>query len=132
MTACGQDRPPGQPGAAVDEARSDPYHSAPRDTLPPAIYAGWKQYRVLCDRCHGEDARGTSFGPDLIAALRPTGSVPDEPTFVALMVNGRSERGMPPAGLLGLSPDHLPGLYSYLKGRSMGEFRGGRPALRVD
>jgi Cytochrome C oxidase, cbb3-type, subunit III len=109
----------------------DPYHPPPMDTLPPESYEGWKQYRLHCDRCHGEDARGTSFGPDLLPALRPTGSVPTEAVFIALLINGRPERGMPPATRLGLSPGQFPGLYAYLLGRSQERYRGGRPARQA-
>lgn len=107
----------------------DPYHLPPADTLPPEIYTGWKQFRLLCDRCHGEDARGTTFGPDLLPALRPDGSVPTREAFIALMIHGRPERGMPAAATLGLSPQYFAGLHAYLLGRSTGVFAGGRPAL---
>lgn len=123
---------PTTPSSQVNTAAPDPYHQAPSDTLPAVAYDGWKQYRLHCDRCHGEDARGTSFGPDLVNALRPSGPVRDEAAFVALMVTGRPELGMPPASRLGLSPEHFPGLYAYLRGRSSGEYQGGRPARKGD
>jgi mono/diheme cytochrome c family protein len=115
------------PDAAI---ASDVYHLPPADTLAPELYNGWKQFRLLCDRCHGEDARGTTFGPDLLPALGPAGSVPTREAFIALLIHGRPDRGMPAAATLGLSPEYFDGVYKYLHGRSAGELFGGRPALR--
>ncbi len=130
-TGCGAARQAAIPSSLTDTVQLDPCHPAPRDTLLPAAYDGWKQYRLLCDRCHGEDARGTTFGPDLLPALSPTGSVPDQATFVAVLITGRPARGMAAAATLGLQPAQFSGLYTYLKGRSAGDFLGGQPALRA-
>jgi len=35
----------------------DQYHQAPRDTVPQAVYDGWKQFNLNCARCHGEDVQ---------------------------------------------------------------------------
>jgi mono/diheme cytochrome c family protein len=51
-------------------------HYTSLDTLPPQTYEGWKQYQLVCARCHGEEAQGSSFGPSLLAALKPDGSIP--------------------------------------------------------
>lgn len=119
---------PAAAGGQTSSSSGDPLHPPPVDTLAPLEYDGWKQYRLLCDRCHGEEARGTSFGPDLLAALRPTGAVPSREAFIALLLSGRPDRGMPPAAQLGLAPETFDGLYLYLRGRSEGRYRGGRPA----
>lgn len=105
-------------------------HLPPTDTLNQAAYDGWKQFRLLCDRCHGEDARGTTFGPDLLPALRPGGSVPSYQAFTVLMLDGRPGKGMPSATSLGLETSAIEGLYQYLQGRADGTYFGGRPALR--
>ena len=109
---------------------TDPYHPSPRDTLDAVTYEGWKHFRLLCDRCHGEEARGTTFGPDLLPALRPDGAVPSLAAFIELMRTGRCDKGMPTAEMLGLAPEHFDGLYRYLHGRSTGQLSGGRPARR--
>ncbi len=109
---------------------ADPYHPQPRDTVEQALYDGWKQYVLLCERCHGEDALGTSFAPSLVAALRAEGSIPTADRFMELMRNGRMDKGMPAAGTLGLDTAYFAGLYLYMKGRSDGVLRGGRPARR--
>ena len=116
---------------AATPAQPDPYHPVPRDTVDAAAYDGWKQYGLHCSRCHGEEAQGSSFGPSLLAALRPDGSVPDQAQFVSLLTNGRPSKGMPSAGTMGLDPAHFAGLYQYLKGRSDGVLHGGRPARRA-
>lgn len=107
-----------------------PHQALAADTLDPQTYDGWKRYRLVCDRCHGEDAQGTTFGPSLLEALKPTGAVPSKEAFVALMASGRPARGMPPAAKLGLTPEYFDGLYDYLQGRSAGRFSGGRPVRR--
>ena len=118
------------PAAAAPKQSTDPYHAAPGDTLNTALYNGWKQYVLLCERCHGEDALGTSFAPSLVASLTPDGAIPTEERFIALLTDGRPARGMPPAATLGLDRVYWEGLYQYLKGRSDGTLHGGRPALR--
>ena len=102
----------------------------PRDTLDAATYEGWKQYSLACARCHGEEAQGTSFGPNLLVSLRPDGSVPTREAFVALLLTGRPDKGMGSAETLGLAPEHIDQVHAYLSGRSEGRFHGGRPARR--
>jgi mono/diheme cytochrome c family protein len=118
------------PAAAAPTPPADPYHAKSRDTVSATLYNGWKQYVLLCERCHGEDALGTSFAPSLVASLKPDGAVPTEERFIALLTDGRPARGMPPAATLGLDRVYWEGLYQYLKGRSDGALHGGRPALR--
>lgn len=113
-----------QPGATTRP------HRAARDTVSASAYEGWKQYSLHCARCHGEDGLGTSFGPDLVAALRPNGTVPNQGAFVAVIVAGRPGKGMPSGTTLGLAADHHAGMYEYLSGRSIGRLVGGRPARR--
>ena len=97
------------------------------DTLPAETYEGWKQYRLVCDRCHGEEAQGTSFGPSLLAALKPDGAIPTKEAFIQLLVSGRPDKGMPPAKTLGLDPKYFDGMYDYLHGRATGAYKPGRP-----
>jgi mono/diheme cytochrome c family protein len=113
------------------QSDSSPSHnrpSAPTDTLDAVAYQGWKQFRLLCDRCHGEEARGTTFGPDLLPSFKADGIAASAESFRAFMATGRPEKGMPPAAQLGLSPEHFDGVFRYLQGRGTGRFKGGRPA----
>ena len=97
------------------------------DTLPPAVYEGWKQYSLICARCHGENAQGTSFGPSLLVALRPDGTVPTKAAFLQVLTAGRPAKGMPSAATVGLDSTYFEGLYAYLQGRSSGQYHAGRP-----
>lgn len=126
---------PGVPSPAPDpspprSAAIDPYHPAPRDTVDAETYDGWKQFSLHCARCHGDDALGTSFAPNLVASLAPGGSIGGRDDFVAVVALGRHDKGMPSAATLGLDSAHFGGLYRYLKGRSDGRLHGGRPARR--
>ena len=111
-------------------AASDPYHPPPRDTVDVPLYKGWQQYSLQCARCHGEDAQGSSFGPSLLEALKPEGDVPTREEFLHVLGGARSDKGMPSAEKMGLDSSYFAGLYDYLKGRSEGQFHGGRPARR--
>jgi hypothetical protein len=102
-------------------------HYTSLDTLPPETYEGWKQYQLVCARCHGEEAQGSSFGPSLLAALKPDGSIPTKEAFVQLLVSGRPDKGMPPVETLGLEPEYFDGMYDYLRGRATGAYKPGRP-----
>jgi mono/diheme cytochrome c family protein len=97
------------------------------DSLDGQTYEGWQQYRLLCDRCHGEEARGTTFGPDLLPAFKAGGVAASADAFKSFITAGRPDKGMPPAAQLGLAPEHFEGLYKYLHGRSSGQYHGGRP-----
>lgn len=103
-----------------------PRHTS-ADTLPPEVYEGWKQYQLVCARCHGEEAQGSSFGPSLLAALKPDGGIPTKEAFVQLLVSGRPDKGMATAKTLGLEPQYFDGLYDYLHGRATGAYKPGRP-----
>lgn len=118
--------PPPPPPPAMD-----PYHPAPRDTIDAETYEGWKQFSLHCSRCHGDDALGTSFAPNLVAALRPGGSIGTRDDFLAVVSLGRHDKGMPAAATLGIDSAYFGGLYRYLKGRSDGSLHGGRPARRT-
>lgn len=131
LLACGREEPRPLAGhASLGDSTVDPYHFPPFDTLPQTAYDGWKQYQLACARCHGEDARGTSFGPDLVEALRTDSRIPDLPAFAMVLAAGRPDRGMPPAVTLGVGAEYFGMIYEYLKGRSENRYLGGRPALR--
>lgn len=102
----------------------------PRDTVDEIAYEGWKQYSLHCARCHGEDALGSSFGPNLLLSMRSEGAVGTREAFMALLSAGRTERGMPSATTLGMDSEFFEGVYVYLAGRSAGRLHGGRPVRR--
>jgi cytochrome c len=120
--------PASTPTPAAAAAGPDPYHPPPRDTVDSETYQGWKQYSLHCARCHGDDALGSTFGPDLVASLGPSGEVSTREDFLDVLRNGRHDKGMPSAAKMGLDSVYFEGLYRYLAGRGSGVLKGGRPA----
>jgi mono/diheme cytochrome c family protein len=99
------------------------------DTLDPEVYEGWKQYSLLCSRCHGQDAQGSSFAPDLTQSFKPDGHVASKEVFLIFMTTP-GPQGMPIATSTGLDSSYFDGVYRYLKGRSDGSIHPGRPVRR--
>jgi len=124
----------GSSGAAdaADSSWFNQYHAAPKDTLLPGAYDGWKQFELNCSRCHGPSAEGTSFAPSLVQALGPGGAVPTEQDFLHIACNGIPGTGMPAWCSQGLTTNDLQTIYLYLKGRADGSVGPGRPAVRQD
>ncbi|MGH7526527.1 MAG: c-type cytochrome [Gemmatimonadales bacterium] len=116
----------------ADAPLRDQYHQAPRDTVSQAVYDGWKQYNLNCARCHGEDVIGTTIAPHLVTSVKPNGPVNSKEVFVQTVCAGRPEKGMPGWCALGLEMDKIGAIYSYVKGRSDGKIRPGRPAVRQE
>jgi mono/diheme cytochrome c family protein len=108
----------------------DEYHRAPLDTVTQQVYDGWKQYNLNCARCHGEDVMGTTIAPHLITSLKPNGPISTKELFVQTVCAGRPEKGMPAWCPLGMEMDKIEAIHAYVKGRSDGKIRPGRPALR--
>ena len=100
-----------------------------RDSLAVnnVVYQGWKMFQVYCTRCHGEDAEGTSFGPNLMQSVGPGGRV-DHKTFWLTVTAGRPAQGMPSWGNL-ISPELKEDIWYYLQARAVGHLWGGRPHL---
>lgn len=118
------------PAASATSPAHDPYHPPPRDTVEVSLYKAWQQYSLQCARCHGEDGQGTSFAPSLLVALGPEGRAPSREDFMGILGGSREDKGMPSAARMGLDSVYFDGLFQYLKGRSDGRLRGGRPARR--
>jgi mono/diheme cytochrome c family protein len=116
--------------AQAEAPLRDAYHQAPRDTVSPTVYDGWKQFNLNCARCHGEDALGTTIAPHLIVSLRPDGTIPTKELFMSTVCAGRPAKGMPAWCSLGLGMDKIQDIYAYVKGRSDGKISPGRPAVR--
>jgi mono/diheme cytochrome c family protein len=101
-----------------------------RDSLlvPESVYQGWKWWHVYCYRCHGEDAIGgiNPAAPDLRWALSPSGANFPRDSFVNTALNGRLAKGMPSWSVL-LDTSAIQELYLYVKARSDGWLKAGRP-----
>ena len=89
-------------------------------------YEGWRQYNVHCARCHGQDALPNPVAANLLASLAPGGPVADQAGFTSVVMEGRTDRGMP-AFKENLEPRHVEAMYAYLKGRAEERIPPGRP-----
>src|SRR5581483_9089100 len=101
-----------------------------RDSLlvSDSIYQGWKWFHVYCFRCHGEDAIGgvNPSAPDLRWALSARGANFPRDSFVYTVLNGRLDKGMPAWKAI-LDTSAIYELYQYVKARSDGWLKPGRP-----
>ena len=139
-TAPADSPPAAAPPAPADTTTSvqattplrDEYHRAPLDTVSQQVYDGWKQYNLNCARCHGEDVQGTTIAPHLVTSLKPNGPVNTKELFVQIVCAGRPDRGMPAWCPLGLEMDKIEAIHAYVKGRSDGKIRLGRPAVKPE
>ena len=122
-------------GARSAAAAGTPEARAPaRDTVvdsllvSDSIYQGWKWWHVYCYRCHGEDARNPILpsAPDLRMSLSPTGKAFPRDSFVHTALTGRLEKGMPAWNVM-LDTTAIQELYLYVKARSDGWLKPGRP-----
>ncbi|HET7563363.1 MAG TPA: c-type cytochrome [Gemmatimonadaceae bacterium] len=88
-------------------------------------YGGWKMFHVYCYRCHGFDAIGGTFAPDLRHSVSAQGSVTPA-VFVSTVLYGRLDKGMPSWRVL-LDCDNVTDIWAYLAARSNGRLAAGRP-----
>jgi mono/diheme cytochrome c family protein len=77
---------------------------------------GFRAWRAAaCDRCHGANQEGL-VGPSLIVNMKTL----TKQEFIAVVTNGRLEKGMQSFGNSPIVMDNIDHLYAYLKGRSDG------------
>ncbi len=90
-----------------------------------ATYVGWRTFHAICHTCHGQDALGSSFAPDLVVRVRDV----DKATFMKAMNEGFT-------GQMGVMPPwkqdpnvnkFFEELWSYLQARKDGVLLPGRP-----
>jgi len=115
--------PPATPrhtaAAAKDGAKPDSL------AVTPSEYDGWKMFHVYCYRCHGVDAMGGTFAPNLRHSVSPQGTVTYD-VFLATVTWGRTGLGMPSWREL-LDTTQMNDIYHYLLARSSGRLLPGRP-----
>jgi hypothetical protein len=63
---------------------------------------------------------------DLLASLSPGGPTADQGTFTSVVLEGRTERGMP-AFKGSVEPAQVEAMYAYLRGRAEKRIPPGRP-----
>ncbi len=89
-------------------------------------YEGWRQYNVHCARCHGQDALPNPVAANLLTSLGPGGPTADQKTFTTVVIEGRTNKGMP-AFKGSVEPSQVEAIYHYLKGRAEKRIPPGRP-----
>ena len=117
-------------GGRLAAAAGAPVRDTVKDSLlvSESVYQGWKWFAVYCFRCHGEDAMHPILpnAPDLRWAVSPTGANFPRDSFVNTALNGRLDKGMPAWKVL-LDTSAIQELYLYVKARSDGWLKPGRP-----
>ena len=93
-------------------------------------YNGFRRFHSTCFTCHGPDALGSSFGPSLVESLK----TPTYSQFGSVVITGRTTNR---AGTTYVMPsfagnkevmEYLNDIYAYLKARSDGALKRGRPS----
>jgi hypothetical protein len=75
--------------------------------------------------------QGTTIAPHLLVSVKPEGPINTKELFVQVVCAGRPAKGMPSWCALGMEMPKIEAMYAYVKGRSDGKLRPGRPALRA-
>lgn len=99
-----------------------------RKIVTDDVFGGFEKYDSYCFRCHGFDAVGGEYAPDLRKSLLNGMSRHD--FFVAAM-EGRESKGMP--GWAGFfTADELNQVYEYVEARALDLIGPGRPPSKND
>jgi cytochrome c len=99
-----------------------------RQVVSDTIFGGFEKYNSYCFRCHGFDAAGGEYAPDLRQSLN---SGMTKHGFFTASMEGRQDKGMPAwAGFF--SSEELNQIYEYVKARSLDLIGPGRPPSRTD
>ncbi|HEY0197511.1 MAG TPA: c-type cytochrome [Rhodanobacter sp.] len=99
------------------------FTGADQKAVTPAVFSGYEQYNSYCFRCHGGDAIGGEYAPDLRKSL--SGDMTYE-QFLSTAMTGRVDKGMPSwAGFF--EPKDIQAIYDYIKARQLNLIPGGRP-----
>ncbi len=99
------------------------FTAADQASVTPAVSSGYEKYSAYCLRCHGKDAVGGIYAPDLRKSMANGMTFPQ---FLGTVLGGRSAKGMPSwAGVLGEEDIHA--IYDYIKARQLDLIPGGVP-----
>jgi len=99
-----------------------------RQVVTKSIFGGFEKYNSYCFRCHGFDAVGGEYAPDLRKSL--DNGMNKHEFFVASM-EGRASKGMP--GWAGFfDADELNQIYEYVEARARDLLPPGRPPSKND
>ena len=91
-----------------------PVYQPGTHNVTKTVFRGYELFNSYCFRCHGEDAIGSEYAPDLRTAVR-NGMTQAQMTQIAM--EGIKAKGMPSwAGFF--SPKDLKAIYQYVAGRT--------------
>lgn len=91
--------------------------------VTPMVFRGYELYNSYCFRCHGADAVGGSYAPNLRKSLA---NGMKESGFLSVAMTGRKAKGMPSwAGFF--TPHQIHAIYQYVKARSIAVVHVGTP-----
>jgi len=93
------------------------------EKVTPDVFRGYELYNSYCFRCHGEDALGSLYAPDLRRSLNQGMT---EQKFITTAMTGKKAKGMPSwAGFL--TPHEVQAIYAYVKARAIDAVQAGEP-----
>lgn len=102
--------------------------SSKQKKVTPAVFRGFELYNSYCFRCHGPDAIGGEYAPDLRKMINQGLS---RKQFTTIAMEGRKAKGMPSwSGFF--TADQIGKIYEYVKGRATGLVGTGRPPSAND
>lgn len=106
----------------------------PDGTVDWFTASGYRRFHMVCHACHGPDATGTEFGPDLTALMGDM----DYFDFVDFVRNGSQREAdgeiitAPAFGTNPLVMCFVDDLFVYLRARAVGALGPGTPAMQQD
>ncbi len=99
------------------------FTGADQKQVTDAVFHGFEQYNSYCFRCHGGDAIGGEYAPDLRKSL--AGGMTWQ-QFLSTAMAGRQDKGMPSwAGFF--EEKDIRAIYDYIKARQLDLIAPGRP-----
>lgn len=120
----------GEDGKYVTAEGTPTYHVGDDGTVDWYTFSGFRRYHSECHVCHGPEGMGSTFAPALVDSLKNL----SYEQFQEVVVNGRARPNsvMPALGENLNVMCYLDDIYVYLKARSDGALKPGRPAKRED
>lgn len=93
------------------------------DKVTPMVFRGYELFNSYCFRCHGADADGGAYAPNLRASLNNGMS---ESKFLSIAMTGVKAKGMPSwAGFF--TPHQIKAIYQYTAARAVDVVHQGTP-----
>lgn len=92
-----------------------PVYQSGTKKVTKMVFRGYELFNAYCFRCHGEDADGSEYAPNLRHAISRDGLTRHQ--LIQIAMEGRKAKGMPSwAGFF--SPHDLEAIYEYVAGRA--------------